>query len=434
MSEREQIREEILQRVGRFVHAKKEESDWISYSGPVYDEREYIAAIDSLLDGWLVFGEKARKFEKTFPEHLGKMYGTYVNSGSSANLLMAAAAKKRHGWADGAGIITPVVCFPTTLAPIIQNDLYPIFVDVTLPSANLDLNQVEKVLETQNNIVAIMFAHVLGNPPDMDKLMWLVHKHNLVLLEDTCDALGSTYKNKKLGSYGDISTCSFFPAHHMTTGEGGIVATNDERTAKLLTSLRDWGRACFCNSVKPGCVVEGTACGDRFRNWLPGMPDVTYDHRYVFDNIGYNLKPLELQGAIGLEQMKKLPYLDSCRRANFQRLSEIFQPYKDFFHLPVAEKLSDPCWFAYLVTVKETAPFTREDIVQFLEDHKIQTRHYFAGNIIAHPGYYHLRSATKYPVADLITTNSFFLGTFAGIDEQKLDRIEQVVSAFMSTV
>jgi CDP-6-deoxy-D-xylo-4-hexulose-3-dehydrase len=269
--------------------------------------------------------------------------------------------------------------------------------------------------------------------------MAIVEKYNLIFLEDACDALGSYYDGKKLGSFGAMSTCSFFPAHHMTMGEGGFIATNSGQIRKVLASLRDWGRACYCNTAKPGSVVSGTACGHRFRNWLPGMPEAIYDHRYVFDEIGYNLKPLDLQAAIGLKQIEKLPELDSARRRNHKRLSEIFEPYSQYLHLPLATEKSDPCWFAFLMTIKDDASFSRNDIVTHLEDAKIQTRSYFSGNILAHPGYYHMAGQygdlnERFPIAKLVTTNSFFLGTFAGLTDEKLDYIKQAVDEFFEEI
>ena len=414
--------------------------DWIAYSGPVYDDEEYVAAIKSLLGQWLIFGQDARKFELEFPQYLGKKFGSLTNSGSSANLLMVSALKSKNWLSlpEGTKIITPIVCFPTTLNPILQSGFEPVFVDVTLPDLNLDLDQVERLLEADVNheIKAIMFAHVLGNPPNLDRLMELVQKYDLVFLEDACDALGSTYDGKKLGSFGEVSTCSFFPAHHMTMGEGGFVATDNYKVRKIVASIRDWGRACYCNTSKPGPVLKGTACGNRFKNWLPEAKEIIYDHRYVFDEIGYNLKPLELQAAMGLQQLKKLNTLDDARKKNWQRLTTIFKPYEEYFYLPKATEKSDPCWFAYLLTVKDSAPFDRGDIVKYLEGAKIQTRAYFAGNILYHPGYSHLISPNEnlkveYPIAHKVTISSFFLGTFAGITDEKLDYIEETVNKFM---
>jgi len=417
-----------------------EGEDWVSYSGPYFDDQEYLAALRVLLDGWMIFGKNARQFEIEFPKHLGMIHGSLTNSGSSALLLAMSALKSRnlYNLPEGTKFITPVVCWPTTLSSMIQNGFEPVFVDVTLPDLNLDLDQMEQKLKEDPEIRGVAFAHVLGNPPNMDRLMKLVEEYDLIFVEDACDALGSYYDGKKLGSFGHISTCSFFPAHHMTMGEGGFVATNNGKIRKVVASMRDWGRACYCNTGKPGCVLQSTACGNRFGNWLPGMPDTIYDHRYVFDEVGYNLKPLDLQAAMGLRQLEKLPELDAARRHNFKELISIFKPYEQYFHLPEATEKSDPCWFAFLLTVKEGAPFTRNDIVLHLEKSKIQTRSYFAGNILMHPGYNHM--AKKYgnlnetfPIANLATTSSFFVGTYAGITEEKMNYIKKVVDSFFKT-
>ena len=437
-------KQQILNLVKEYIEQKLENEewtpgeDWVSYSGPIFDSSEYLAAIDVLLDGWMIFGKNASDFENKFPAKLGKLYGSLTNSGSSANLLMVATTKSRRfkkQLKDGDKVITPVVCFPTTINPLIQHNLVPVFVDVELPSVNLDLDKVEALLESDPDIRGIMFAHVLGNPPDMDRLMALVEKYDLVFLEDACDALGSYYDGKKLGSYGDLSTCSFFPAHHMTMGEGGFIATNSRRTKTILASMRDWGRACYCNTLKPGNVTSGTACGNRFKNWLPGLKDAVYDHRYVFDEIGYNLKPLDLQAAMGLQQLDKLPMLDAARRENFDKLKAIFEPYEQYFHMPVATEKADPCWFAFLLTIREDAPFSRTDIVGHLEGDKIQTRSYFSGNILAHPGYIHMAGPygdmdETFPNAQLVTTNSFFLGTYVGLTDDKLEYIKNSVDEF----
>ena len=445
MSSLEEKKKEILSLVAEYTKEKNDGKswnkgeDWVEYSGPNCDDKEFVAAIDNLLDGWFILGKKGREFEIEFPSCLGMKHGILTNSGSSANLLMvaAAASKNLYNLPKGSKFITPVVCFPTTINPIIQQGFEPVFVDVELPSVNLNLDKVEQKLEEDPDIRGIIFAHVLGNPPDMDRLMGLVEKYDLIFLEDSCDALGSFYDGKKLGSFGHMSTCSFFPAHHMTLGEGGFVATKSNKARTTLASFRDWGRGCYCNSMKPGSVTGGSACGNRFKNWLPGMPEAIYDHRYVFNEIGYNLKPLELQAAIGLEQIQKLPQMDEARRTNHKKLDNIFKKYAQYFYLPKATPKSDPCWFAYLLTIREDAPFSRDDIVQYLEKAKIQTRSYFSGNILAHPGYHHLaedNSNDSFPVANLVTVNSFFLGTFIGLTDEKISYIQETVDNFFSDI
>jgi len=439
--------ETILHLVKEYIQDRRTEEtwtageDWVKYSGPYYDENEYADAIESLLSEWLVFGEKCRTFELDFPAFLGKKQGILTNSGSSANLLMMSALTsekfnlKKYHLPRGSKIITPVVCFPTTLNPILQCGFEPVFVDVDMPSLNLNLDQVEEKLKADPNIKALIFAHVLGNPPDMYRLMALVEEYDLILLEDCCDGLGSTYDGKKLGTFGHMSTCSFYPAHHMTMGEGGFVATDIYILRKALASFRDWGRGCYCNEKKPGDVTGQTACGNRFKKWLCGKPGVLYDHRYVYDEIGYNIKPLELQGALGLAQLKKLPAMEAARRENFKKLYEIFKPYEEHFWLPEAAELSDPCWFAFLLTVRKEAPFERQDIVNCLEKNKIQTRAYFAGNVLYHPAYKSLREGFDnveelFPNADLVTTNSLFLGTYIGLTDEKILHIKSVVKEF----
>tara|TARA_R100000322_G_scaffold145853_1_gene102001 strand:- start:3671 stop:5005 length:1335 start_codon:yes stop_codon:yes gene_type:complete len=435
---------QILNLVDEYIKDKRSKEDWkpgedwLPYSGPLLDGNEYKAAVKSLLSEWLIFGEISRDFELQFPKYMGCKYGALTNSGSSANLLMMSVlkSKKLFDLKPGTKFITPVVGFPTTINPIIQNGFEPVFVDVHLPDINLDLDEVERVLEEDSEIKGLIYAHTLGNPPDLDRLMGLVEKYNLIFLEDNCDALGSYYDGKKLGSFGLMSSCSFFPAHHMTMGEGGFVATNSIKVQKLLSSFRDWGRACYCNTKKPGDVTCATACGQRFRNWLPQAPDVIYDHRYVFDEIGYNLKPIELQAAMGLEQIKKLDWFDNARRENHKKLFDIFKPYEKYFHLPVATPKSDPNWFAFLLTLREDAPFEKQDLVWHLESDKIQTRSFFSGNILYHPGYEELASQydnlqERFPVAHQVTRSSFFLGTYAGITDKKLNYIKTSVDKFM---
>ena len=420
--------------------------DWVNYSGPHFSSDEYTSAIEVLLSEWLIFGKKARQFEYEFPKHLGKKHGVLTNSGSSANLLMAnvfkskSASMKKFHMPPGSKFITPVVCFPTTINPLIQAGYEPVFVDVDLPSMNLNLDEVEAELKKDPNIRAITFAHVLGNPPDMDRLMALVKEYKLNFLEDSCDALGSFYDGKQLGSFGLISTCSFFPAHHMTIGEGGFAATSDPRIRKVLASIRDWGRACYCNERKPGDVTSGTACGDRFQEWLSdGKNKICYDHRYVFDEIGFNTKPLDLQAAMGLHQLDKLPEMDEARRKNFKRMEKTFSKYEDFFMLPKATDKADPCWFGYALTVRDNDVFEKQELVSHFEENKVQTRSYFTGNCLYHPAYREYAEkygrdygdlVTRFPNADIITRNTFFLGTYIGLTEEKLDYINEVLDTF----
>jgi len=442
----ENKKEQILNLISEYVKEKRRNKswtpgkDWVQYSGPWFDDKEFVNGVDVLLDEWFILGGKGREFELKFAPFLGKKDGILVNSGSSANLLMVSLLKtKRWGkLPEGSKFITPVVCFPTTINPLIQNGFKPVFVDVTLPNLNLDLDQVEKILaeDTNKEIKGIIFAHVLGNPPDMDRLMDIVKKHELIYLEDTCDALGSTWDGKPLGSFGDISTCSFFPAHHMTMGEGGFVAVNSAKKRMALASLRDWGRACYCNTAKPGNVMTGTACGCRFDSWFKGNEDIVFDHRYVFEEIGYNLKPTEMQAAMGLAQLDKLNEMHARRKYNFSRLYNIFSKYEEYFYLPTWDYKADVSWFGYLVTLKDNTPFTKAEMVDHMEGAKIQTRSYFTGNALFHPAYEELAKEytnprEQFPIATKTTIDTFFLGVYPGITDEQLDYIEKTIDEFI---
>ncbi len=436
----------ILDLVSEYVKEKKANKtwtagkDWVQYSGPWFDEREFVNGVGTLLDEWFILGEKGREFELKFAPYLGKKDGILVNSGSSANLLMVSLLTTKRGGSlpKGSKFITPVVCFPTTINPLIQCGYKPVFVDVELPNLNLNLDMVEVALMNDKNkeIKGIIFAHVLGNPPDMDRLMDIVKRYDLIYLEDTCDALGSTWDGKPLGTFGDISTCSFFPAHHMTMGEGGFVAVNSAKKRMALASLRDWGRACYCNTAKPGNVMTGTACGCRFDSWFKGQEDIIFDHRYVFEEIGYNLKPTEMQAAMGLAQIEKLDEMHSRRKQNFNRLYNIFKKYMQYFYLPTKHEKADTSWFGYLVTVKDDAPFSKADMVDWMEAKKIQTRSYFTGNALFHPAYSELAeeypdARNQFPIATKTTMDTFFLGVYPGITSEQLDYIESVVDEFI---
>lgn len=437
----------ILNLVNSYIKSKKKNTkwkpgkNWVQYSGPYFDSKEFINGVEVLLDEWFILGAKGREFERKFSQLLGKMDGVLVNSGSSANLLMSSVLKTKRGGQlpKGSKFITPVVCFPTTINPLIQNGFEPVFVDVELPNLNLNLDQVEELLkkDKKKEIKGITFAHVLGNPPDMDKLMKLVKKYNLIFLEDTCDALGSTWDNKPLGSFGMISTCSFFPAHHMTMGEGGFVAVNEPTLRMALASLRDWGRACYCNTNKPGNVIDGTACGTRIGPWFKDQKDIVYDHRYVFDEIGYNLKPTEMQAAMGLAQLDKLDEMHDKRRKNFDRLYNTFKKYEEYVYLPDTHEKANPSWFGYLVTLKDNVPFSKIEFINYLEEAKIQTRSYFTGNALFHPAYEELASKHKnprkeFPVATKSTKDTFFLGVFPGLTSEQVDYMCGTIDKFFS--
>lgn len=411
--------------------------DWVQYAGPFFDSTEYTSAISTLLNGWLVLGEKGISFENQFPKLLNKEYGILTNSGSSSNLIMMSAMKSKrlYNFPNGTKVITPIAGFPTTINPIFQVGFTPAFVDIDLDTLNLNLDQVEQ--QAKNGAKIITFAHVLGNPPNMRRLMDIIKEYNLILLEDCCDALGSTYDNKPLGSFGEFASCSFYPAHHMTMGEGGFIACNTYNQEVVIRSFREWGRGCYCVGKKANLLKNGT-CKNRFSNWLPSIPDEIFDHKYIYDEIGYNLKPIELQAAIGLCQMKKLPEIHTRRKLNHMRLVKIFSEFEEYFILPKATDWADPSWFAFALTIKDNAPFKRKDIVHYLEDNKIQTRPYFAGNIMLQPAYDGLMDKNevinKFPVSRKVTTDTFFLGTSPVIGEKQLDYIENTVYNYFKTL
>lgn len=437
------MKQEILSMVERYVQEKNANKKWVAgedfvnYAGPLFDEAEITAAVGKLLDGWLVMGNDCARFEHRFPAHFDKSHGVLTNSGSSANLLMMSALKSKRGHhlPPGTKVLMPIAGFPTTLNPTLQVGFSPVFVDIELDTLNLDLDAVEDALVSNPDIRVITFAHVLGNPPDMDRLMELVHKHDLILLEDCCDGLGTTYAGRPLGSFGVMASCSFYPAHHITMGEGGFVACNDKQTEDILRSFREWGRGCYCVGPEANKLKCGS-CKKRFSNWIPAFPDEVFDHKYVYDEIGYNIKPIELQGSMGLAQLDKLPEIDRRRRENYAALFAVFEQYEEFFHLPRARAKSDPSWFAFPLTIRDGAPFKRTEIVDFIEDHKIQTRPYFAGNIMLQPAYDHLMDQSqvrdRYPVATKVMLDTFFLGTSPVVSLEQIAYIKTVVDEFMS--
>lgn len=433
---------QILELVDEYIKQKhsakswKAGEDWVQYAGPYFNSQEYIAAVKTLLGEWLVLGAEAIKFERKFPKKFDKSFGLLTNSGSSANLLMmlAMTSKRYKNFPKGTKVITPIAGFPTTINPIIQLGFKPVFVDIELQTLNLDLDQVEQACIENPDAKIITFAHVLGNPPNMNRLMEIVKKYDLILLEDCCDALGSTFEGKPLGSFGEMASCSFYPAHHITMGEGGFVAMNDPQLERIIRSFREWGRGCYC--VGKQNLLEKGSCGCRFNNWVPSIPDELFDHKYVYEEIGYNLKPIELQAAIGLVQMEKLDEIGQKRKANYKSLFNAFSKYSEHFHLHEAQPGADVDWFAFPVTVKDTAPFKRSDICKFFEANKVQTRPYFAGNVMLQPAYEGVMDPKevieKYPIARKVTTDTFFLGTSPVIDKEKTDYIETILDKFIA--
>jgi len=407
--------------------------DRIPYAGRVFDEKEITALIDSSLDFWLTTGRYAEKFEKEFAQFLGVKHCSLTNSGSSANLLafMALTSPKlgNQRIMRGDEVITVAAGFPTTIAPIIQYGAIPVFVDVTLSTYNIDVAQLENALSSKTK--AVMVAHTLGNPFDLGSVKAFCDKHGLWLIEDNCDALGSKYKYKgewrHTGTIGHIGTSSFYPPHHMTMGEGGAVYTNDAQLKRLVESFRDWGRDCWCPSG------HDNTCKQRFTQQFGALPR-GYDHKYVYSHFGYNLKVTDMQAAIGCAQLEKLPGFVEARKKNWKMLREGLAALSNKFVLPEPTQDSDPSWFGFLLTVKQDAGFSRDEIVAHLEKNGIQTRMLFAGNIIKHPCFDEMRSTgAGYRVVgqlantDMIMNHSFWLGVYPGMTEAMTEHVINVI-------
>jgi len=400
----------------------------IQYSGPTWDNKEIEAAIFALLRGkWLSAGEYVHEFEQKFSKVVDRKYSVMCNSGSSANLLMLSALKSKNAFSfENIEVITPAVCFPTTVAPILQCGFKPKFIDVEMDTLNLDLAQLEKAITPKTKVV--IFAHVLGNPPNMDKLMGICRKHSLILLEDTCDALGSTWRNKHLGSFGLMSSYSFYPAHHITTGEGGMVSTDDKKLADVMRSISSWGRACTCVG-SDNLSLKGS-CGHRFGKWLKPKYDGVMDHKYVYKEIGYNLKPLDLQGAIGLVQLDKLNELKQARQKNFESFYDICKKYPSLIKIPKIDPKADVSWFGFPITVT-TDKFVRSDLVNYLEERNIQTRNYFSGNILFHSPYAHLGNPYDYPNACKVMRSTFFIGVQPRMSVEMINYVKESLDYFL---
>ncbi len=431
-SNEKEAREQIKDLIAEYYHAFKEnkkpfeEGDRINYSGRVYDENDMMALTDAMLDFWLTTGRFAEEFETRIAELIGVKYAHLVNSGSSANLVafMALTAPElgERRIKKGDEVITVAAAFPTTVNPIIQYGAVPVFVDVTIPQYNIDVTRLDAAYSEKTK--AIFLAHTLGNPIDLKSIKEFCDKHNLWLIEDNCDALGSEYTiNGELrltGAWGDISTCSFYPPHHITLGEGGCVLTDNPLLNKLILSFRDWGRDCICPSGKDNL------CGHRFDGQFGKLPQ-GYDHKYVYSHFGYNLKITDMQAAIGCSQLNKFPEFVKKRKANWKKLYDELLPLQDKLILPEPAENSNPSWFGFLVTVKEDAGISRNEITQFLENHNIQTRLLFSGNIIKHPCFDPIRGTDSYRIVggldntDRIMENSFWIGVYPGMTGEMID-------------
>jgi CDP-6-deoxy-D-xylo-4-hexulose-3-dehydrase len=415
----------------------------VRYAGRVFDEKEIQAAVEASLDFWLTEGRFAEEFQAELASKIGTEYAILTNSGSSANLLALTALTSPllgdRRLKPGDEVIAVAAGFPTTLNPVILNNLVPVIVDVDIGTYNVQVDQLEQAISPKTR--AIFIAHTLGNPFNLSEVLRIAKNHNLFLIEDCCDALGSRYSlpdpsrdaqpfgtERFVGTFGHLATCSFYPAHHITLGEGGAVLTSDETLARAVRSLKDWGRDCYCG---PG---ENNTCGRRFFGQYGNLP-YGYDHKYVYSHIGYNLKATDIQAAIGVEQLKKLDYFCSARRNNFQLWLTGFQKFEGGFILPLATEGSDPAWFAFPVTIKDNAGFSRTELTNHLNTHLIETRNLFGGNLLRQPAYLNIahRKIGELPNTDRIMNDTFFLGTYPGLANEQIEYTLNVIDEFIKS-
>ena len=430
---REEIKSLVQTYYKQFKRKKPfEAGDRINYSGRVFDEKEMMALTDAVLDFWLTTGRFSAQFEKEFADYLGVKHAHLVNSGSSANLLafMALTAPElgERQILPGDEVITVACAFPTTVAPILQYGAVPVFVDVTLPEYNIDVSMLEKAYTERTK--AVMIAHTLGNPFNLTAVKAFCDSHGLWLVEDNCDALGSEYtigeETKLTGTWGDIGTCSFYPPHHMTMGEGGCVITDNSLLSRLILSYRDWGRDCICVSG------QDNRCGHRFDGKYGELPS-GYDHKYVYSHLGYNLKVTDLQAAIGCEQLKKMNGFIQARRQNWAYMRSALEPASDKLILPKPAEHSNPSWFGFLISMRPETGIVRDQVTRYLEEHNIQTRLLFSGNLIRHPAFNAIRGTDAYRVVgeldntDYIMNNSFWIGVYPGMSNEMLNYMAQCI-------
>jgi CDP-4-dehydro-6-deoxyglucose reductase, E1 len=429
-----QLRTEILKLVEEYYQERFSNRtftpgmDTVHYAGRVFDADELVKLVDSSLDFFLTASRYSDQFEAEFAEFFGLSNAFIVNSGSSANLVaLTALTSPKLGerrLQPGDEIITVAAGFPTTVAPIVQNRLVPVFVDVNLGDYTAIPSRIEEAISPKTR--AIVMAHTMGVPFDLDTVMRLAKTHNLWIVEDNCDALGSRYHGRLTGTFGDISTVSFYPAHHITMGEGGAVLTNNNLLGYIARSIRDWGRDCYCAGG------ENNTCGKRFSQQFGALP-AGYDHKYVYSHIGYNLKATDMQAAVGVAQLGKLENFIVQRKTNFQKLQTMFKPYEDRLILPHGTPNSDPSWFGFVITVREHAGFTRNDLTRFLETNRIETRNLFSGNLLRQPAFMAIehRMVGDLTNTDTIMECTFFIGVYPGIDDNQLEYIDSVFKRFM---
>lgn len=433
MKDYKQLRKEIIAKTIEYYHSRFAQNEFIhgktrvNYAGRVFDEKEICNAVEASLDFWLTEGRFSEEFSNKISEFLGVEHVLLTNSGSSANLLaFSALTSEKLGdrrLKPGDEVISVAAGFPATVTPIIQYGLIPVFVDIEIPTYNIDVEMMRKAITPKTRCIFI--AHTLGNPFNINAVMELANKYNLWVIEDNCDAFGSEYQGKKTGTFGHLSTISFYPAHHITTGEGGAICTNDPQLANLVRAFRDWGRDCYCAGG------ENNTCGKRFSQSFGNLP-FGFDHKYVYSEVGFNLKMTDLQAAIGTSQMDKLPHFCDRRKENFNEWIRIFKKYPDYFILPESTEGSDPAWFAFILTLKEGIHFKRDDLISYLNSKLIETRNLFAGNMTKQPGFIgkNWRVADCLKNTDYIMNNTFFLGTYPGLTKEMFDYTENMLDDF----
>jgi len=428
------VRTQILDLVHEYYEAKfanhsfEPGRDVVHYAGRVFDAEELVNLVDASLDFYLTANRYAERFEADFAEYFGIANALLVNSGSSANLVtVTALTSPKLGdrrLRPGDEVVTVAAGFPTTVAPLLQNQLTPVFVDVNLGDYTAMPGRLAEAVGPRTR--AIMMAHTLGVPFDLDMAMQLARQHNLWLVEDNCDALGSRYRGQLTGTFGHLATASFYPAHHITMGEGGCVVTDDELLARVARSVRDWGRDCYCAGG------ENNTCGKRFGQQFGTLP-FGYDHKYIYSHIGYNLKVTDMQAAIGCAQLAKLETFIDRRKANFARLMALLRPFEDRLLLPCATEHADPSWFGFAITVREDAGFTRNDLTRFLEANQVETRNLFSGNLLRHPAFQEIpcRIVGDLKNTDTVMKDTFFIGVYPGLDDARLNYMADVFGRFM---
>ena len=402
--------------------------DYISVTGKVIDQNDILAGVDATLDAWLTTGRYAKEFESSLAKYIGAKTSLLVNSGSSANLVafyaLTSPSLGARAIKKGDEVITVAAGFPTTINPLIQFGCIPVFVDIDIPTYNIDASKIEEAISSKTK--AIMIAHALGNPFNLDVVLSIAKKYNLWLIEDDCDSLGATYRDKKTGSFGDLATLSFYPAHHITMGEGGAVLVNNRRLQTAALSFRDWGRDCYCET---GC---DNTCNKRF-DWKLGDLPEGYDHKYIYSHVGFNLKVTDTQAAIGLSQLTKADTFVVKRRENHKALYELFKPLEEYFILPEATENSNPSWFGFLLTIRDSQKIDRNKLVQYLEKNKIGTRLFFGGNMIKQPAYINVekRVVGTLDNSDKVMNDSFWIGVWPGLDKEHLIYIADKVILFL---